>query len=433
MTHVAVTIGVAAFGMLVAGGLQAETAVWRVDKRAGDDAAAVADRAGETPFRTIQAAVENAASGDTILVAPGTYDEGGVGALFEGVNTSNRVYIAKPLHIKATGGAAETRIVGLRDTTTPTAEMGCGPLHMRCIYATGDAVGTVIEGFTLCGGATGSDKATDNVPQRGGGLAVASAKKDVYLLDCVVSNCVAVYGGAMHGGTAVRSLIAYNRAINNWGIRAGIRMANAYSSLIVRNDGSPCFDSCTLVNCTVAENGGDPQGTFYNCLISRNALAHSGTSVNSISDDLAIFSPLTMDYRLTGGHAAVTAGRSANLTKVALPSGYGCEGTDFNGNAFAISDPRLRSARSGLPPCPLAAVSISRTSACMTGARRRARLMRTSTSGRRKSAFARSWPRERPFSDMPSRERTRFMTPSRDLRRWTVPSGSCRLSKRAPA
>ena len=354
MKRQTISIPALAFSVLLAGDLTAETVTWHVDKATGDDMAAAADATGLTSFRTIQGAVDRAGSGDTILVAPGVYDEGGYGAKYDGVVSSNRVYISKALHLKGTGGAGKTHIVGLRDTVTPTAEMGCGPLHMRCVYATGDAAGTVIEGFTLRDGASGNDKAIDNVPQRGGGLAVTSARKDVYLLDCVVSNCVAVYGGAMHGGTAVRSLIAYNGAINIWGIRAGIRMANAYSSLIVRNDGSPCFESCTMVNCTVAENGGDPQGKFYNCLVSRNALAHSGTFVDSLSDDTAIFSPLTMDYRLTSGNAAVTTGRSENLTQVALPSGYGCEGKDFNGNAFAVEDGVMAAGAvgsAGVPAC----------------------------------------------------------------------------------
>ena len=65
---------------------------------------------GTKDYATIQAAVDAANDGDTIWVLPGTYATGGK---LDGKGFLNRVYISRPLTIRATSSnPADTLIVG---------------------------------------------------------------------------------------------------------------------------------------------------------------------------------------------------------------------------------------------------------------------------------------------------------------------------------
>ena len=308
----------------------ADPITWHVARETGDDVAAAADATGTTAFRSIQAAVDRAMSGDTILVGPGFYDNV-TGTDTKG--TTNRVWITgKTLTLKSTDGATKTHIVGHWDRRNASSK-GCGTEQIRCVCVSSDCSGTVIEGFTLRDGATqlGSN---DDIPQLGGGLCVFSQKKDVYLVDCVVSNCTARWGGAMRGGTGVRCLITRNSAYDAVG---GARQANLYSCVVSRNQFKGADSCVTAVNCTFAENETSACGftTAYNCLYACGA-AKSGSGVDCIfeSDSGAqLFAPLEKDYRLLAGSVAVTAGKAGNLSALSgLPSEY--VGKDFFGKAF---------------------------------------------------------------------------------------------------
>ena len=92
-----------------------------VNRAFGDDA-----WDGTTPAtakRTLQAAVNISSPGDTVLVAPGVYDEGLT--VTPGGWISNRVVLAKDILLESTHGARETIILGARDLSDPTFE-GCG-------------------------------------------------------------------------------------------------------------------------------------------------------------------------------------------------------------------------------------------------------------------------------------------------------------------
>ena len=153
-----------------------------------------------TAKQTIQAAVDCAKSGDTIKVAEGVYED---------VNThsdgnSACVVVSNNLTIVATGAKERTHIVGKHADT----DSGVGDGAVRCIYVKSDSKKTVrIQGFTIRDGATSSGN--------GGGVAFAvyDSNKNIergWLVDCVVSNCVAVRGGALLYGTAIRCLFSGN-------------------------------------------------------------------------------------------------------------------------------------------------------------------------------------------------------------------------------
>ena len=141
---------------------QTSTILW-VDKEIGDDS--TADGTETLPYRTIQAAVNAAASGTRIHVKKGVYDE--EGGSYQGC--SNRVQIVnKTIRLIGVDGAAETTIKGAKDQTTLGAASmpGCGGAAMRCVLAS-DSKGQ-IQGFTLSEGRT-ADSSGIAEGQRGGG------------------------------------------------------------------------------------------------------------------------------------------------------------------------------------------------------------------------------------------------------------------------
>ncbi len=143
-----------------------------------DDSFAVAEvcHDGSQDYETIQAAVDGEASGATILVCPGTYEE-------------NVVVDGKELTIRATGGAGET-----------TVEAGSAGA-VWTVSGVGGA-GVVIDGFTLTGGEGGT----------GGGVACSGATIDVR--SCVIVDNEAADGGGL-GASGCQLMAADNVVEDN--------------------------------------------------------------------------------------------------------------------------------------------------------------------------------------------------------------------------
>ena len=95
---------------------------------------------------TIQAAVALAHNDDIVTVLPGVYREGsGVdGTIAARVVLTNRVWL------RSSGGKHKTFIVGEKAAT----ETGQGTGELRCVYVSVNGGYSMIEGFTICGGAS---------------------------------------------------------------------------------------------------------------------------------------------------------------------------------------------------------------------------------------------------------------------------------------
>ena len=180
--------------------------VWFVNQNEGNDTAALVDDTGNTPFKTIQTAINKASDGDTVKVDPGTYNT----SLTENAYGRSRIFIDKPITLIATGNRDNTVIEGAWHSSE---NYGLGANAIRCICA---ATNATIKGFTLRNGATQTGADTDE--SRGGGLLVPkSVKSTVKIADCAIVNCSATRGGGMCKGKAYRTIFkncnAYN--INN--------------------------------------------------------------------------------------------------------------------------------------------------------------------------------------------------------------------------
>ena len=216
-----------------------------------------------TAATNIQAAIDVAVDGDTVLVTNGVYDTGGrivYGAL------SNRVAITRPVKVRSVNGPAMTIIQGSR------VQDGA----VRCAYVGTNAV---LEGFTLTKGATRFFNGDPAHEQSGGGVWCESSG--------VLSNCVltgnSAYrdGGGAYGGTLYNCALTGNSASDHGG---GVRRCTLYNCTLTGNftvhRGGGAYES-TLYNCTLTGNsassgGGTDGSTLYNCTLVGNSAGNGG-------------------------------------------------------------------------------------------------------------------------------------------------------------
>ena len=345
---------------------------WYV-KAANSGQSGLDGRSEATAWGTLQDAHDNASAGDTIRVCPGDYDQGTYTDMVSAYNSynnkhPNRLYVTKKLFFEATGGKESTHIVGVHDATAD----GRGAGAVRCICVTSGGHGTVFKGFTIRDGATsssGGDPVNTGgiASSSGGGLLVYGAHSDgenpsanvckVYLVDCVISNCVATWGGAMHGGTAIRCLMADNTG-SSFGQAAC--QAALWNTVIVRNSSlttdRPMIGNFTIaVNCTFSGCdgvGADRSVYLYNCVFYDQASAEMSTKYKydnnanypssyascygKANDAYPFISPATGDFRPRAGSPIVGGGVTSYLTgNIVLPEGT--EMTDYNGNPLDLT------------------------------------------------------------------------------------------------
>ena len=310
----------------------------------------------ELAFETIQEAVDAAAAGDTVLVAPGMYAKGETREDSTTNAILNRVVIKKSLTLKSRDGAASTFIVGRQENG------GIGDTAVRGVVVTSSSIDVVVEGFTICGGGT-RDGGNVRLSQGGGVWAQSSSAPRTFVVDCVISNNIATRGGGMWGGMAIRSLFTENRST---GPGTGMRCGSAFNCIFAeRYATSPyAMDSgrhvvnCTFVGCSrlITPEGGSYENDYRNCVfavcatpvntsktaklaIFRNCameIAMREDRINEESSAFAngtgplLFSPATGDYRPLAGSEADGTGALEHLEIESIPARY--RDTDFFGN-----------------------------------------------------------------------------------------------------
>ncbi len=218
----------------------------------------------EGAFLTLQAAVDAAEDGDTVLAAPGMYDQGGRAAQGESSMLTNRVCVEKALTLRSSGGPEVTFVVGEFDVNTD----GIGPAAVRGLYA--NTAGTLISGFTFTNGYSG-DLEWD-LPSMGGGAWLGSD-------NVIVSNCIfdanhAFVGGGSYQGKHYDCVFKNNTAGYSGG---GSYSGYAYNCIFTGNSASQggATHAVELYHCTVVGNsandgGGAQYGNVYNSIVFYN-------------------------------------------------------------------------------------------------------------------------------------------------------------------
>ena len=309
-------------------------------------------RSWETAKHTIQAAVNLAAIGDTVLVAPGVYDEGW-GCPTGEPDYRNRVYLPRGITLKSTQGADVTHIVGARDPDTEGVEgwMGCGPKAVRCVLATDTAHETVIEGFTLRGGATHPKSKEEGADAaNGGAFRAAQSAQRAALVDCVVSNNVGIRGGAVYRGCCVRSRFHGNLAVvkgalgnqanfhfcvasGNTSTRGGLCVSGASANCtyvnnrvsVLLTEGGRFYNTVAVQNglgLNACNSGNTDRNTAYACSVIPNDTMIGSADAASVTNATSVqfFAPYIGDYRPLPSSDLVGRASEAGLDAVALPS-----------------------------------------------------------------------------------------------------------------
>lgn len=248
------------------GGASAQT-TWHVDD---DNCPGPGSGTEADPFCSIQDGIVAAVGGDEVLVEPGTYNE-----LID--------FLGKAITLHSSGGPEVTTLDGT----------GQNDSVVTC--ASGEGLGTVLEGFTVTGG-----NATN-----GGGMFMNNTSPTVN--DCVFSGNSALGGGGanINGGmpTLTGCEFSQNSAINGGGLMIeGGSLTTFISCSFTGNDateGGGMFinrSSPGLTNCTfsgnVAAGTGGPTGfgggvrsslsnpVFTNCTFSQNTARFGGGTAN---------------------------------------------------------------------------------------------------------------------------------------------------------
>ena len=287
------------------------------------------------PFRTIQAALDNAAfvAGDTVYVKPGLYNEGMKLSNFANYNMTNRVSITKAVHLKAVGKKADTVILGHLSEQDP--ETGCGKDSIRCIGIDAAATGTVIEGFTFRDGRSTNTSNNNRAYRKGGGIYYDGTDRGVTVVDCDFIDCRAAYGGAACSVVVIRCLADSCRG------KSGVFNGCALFSCVVMNgnrltdtsatgDGiiSSSLGDTIVVNSTLLINKTMPVFKplnnvleVYNCVLAGNevksisaeddngaTVANSTKTSTSAEGRFQVLSPALGDFRLVANATAIGLG-----------------------------------------------------------------------------------------------------------------------------
>ncbi|MDY5954796.1 MAG: choice-of-anchor Q domain-containing protein, partial [Kiritimatiellia bacterium] len=209
----------------------------------------------QTAFNTIQAAVDAAPSGGTVLVTNGTYSTGAVRA----TSSSTRLLITKSITIQSVEGAAKTILQGAGKEAYNTTN------SLQTLTIEGANLSVHILGITFSGGA--------NLFNEGGGaIAINAEDSTIHIARCAIESSEADFGSALYAG----------------GSRLDLTLS---SCLICDNSGdytlcSEAIDSQTrLVNCTIVQN--TPTTTPVYGFTVRNTLlaANSANTLNTATDE----------------------------------------------------------------------------------------------------------------------------------------------------
>ena len=306
-------------------------------------------------FGTIQVAIDQAKSGDTIYVEPGVYSNGTTTATTS--RGASRIgWNNKVLYIYSTGDASNTHIVGKKSSET---ESGVGTDAVRClmIYDMNGTKcsGTILKGFTFRDGATTTTSGGSDFLRRGGGACLGY--DNVYFVDCVFSGCSSQNNGAAaYNGIFVRCLFTRNTSVTSSmsAIVCGSSSAraqlyacvfhhNAYGTANDNSSGT-MLSYVTAVNCTILDNAfkvccGSANESFYNTIF-YNSGTYSANSafancVKEGDEPWPVMSTIIPDVRLLPGSAARMAGDGSHLSVITLPEGIDYK--DYGGNLPASS------------------------------------------------------------------------------------------------
>ncbi len=256
------------------------------------------DNAATNIQDAVDAAV--AANNDAVIVAPGTYNNGGTPT--PSASHTNRVVVNKAIVVCSRDNDPETTIIeGAWDPVTTN-----GPAAVRGVYL---ANGAKLIGFTVRKGATASTAVNADILGGGVYCTVTAA---------MISNCVVIgnvahgQGGGVSSGMIFDSLIVSNRSVDSYGGGARGSIMNgcslSYNQAFHYGGGGTAV---TATNCIFAYNrasggGAVSSGTLYNCLMYGNLADSQGGG--AVWDSVNLYNCTIVGNQLNGNSAGIGGG-----------------------------------------------------------------------------------------------------------------------------
>jgi len=246
---------------------------------------------------TIQAGINVASNGDTVLVADGTYT---------GTGNVNLDFNGKAITVESVNGAATTII----DCQNVAGTRGA-------YFHNGETASSVLDGFTIQNGRGGNEHFGFNT---GGAIHCRHASP-------AIVNCILKFNSASYAGGAIYTYYSSLYLTNCVIVRNSV---GSYGSGIILERGIS-----NIVNCTIADNSGGRAGvsfvgganaTITNTIVWNNRVFVQNSAVNVIYSDIQggysgtgniNVAPMFVDaangdYHLQAGSACIDAGTTAN-------------------------------------------------------------------------------------------------------------------------
>jgi L-ascorbate metabolism protein UlaG (beta-lactamase superfamily) len=276
---------------------------------------------GAYDFDAIQAGIDAATDGDTVLVVPGEY-----------VITESVTFRGKAVTVRSEEGPDETTI---RMSETPADANGAGVV----IFESGEDDGSALEGFTLTGG---SDH----------GVYCGPHSSPTFTNCTIVGNTAPTRDGWGHSGGGVCCGPYSSPTLTNCTITGN--SAHGYESsgggVYCNWDSSP-----TLINCSISGNwawqgGGvgcnsDSAATLTNCTIVGNSALHAGGMFCWVSSPTLTNCILWGNTAPRGGEISVENAGTLSLTYSNVAggqNGVSVQGGTLNwGEGNLDADPRF--------------------------------------------------------------------------------------------
>ena len=256
--------------VLVIEAVYATTNNWYVNPNVGKGSDA---NDGYTPYRakrTLKGAVTNTLlrAGDVIHAAAGTYAEETMTDRACG-NIRNRVVVPADVWLVADEGPERTVILGEKDNG------GCGPNAVRCV-AIEYTNAAYVRGFTLTGGATGTEGTYAKCA--GGGFS-----KGGYFIGCVVTNNhAAAYSGGVYGATTIGCYYRDNYSGTGADDVISVNFGRHFNAVL---DATSSSSANALVNCLLLPNAKTTNCKFVaNTAICTSSLVTSCTLYDCLLD-----------------------------------------------------------------------------------------------------------------------------------------------------
>ena len=258
------------------------------------------------PKRTLKAGLGLARFGDTVCVLPGHYRDG---VMTNANSYTARAIVPDGVKLVSRDGRDETFIHGAA-ASDPAATLGLGDDAVRCVLLEGS--GSVF-GFTLLDGHT---KNIGNGYGFGGGVNLAGSGCAV---DCVISNCCAVRGGAAWRSARTSGLV--NSIVTDCGSTSAgsmLYLVGLWNCVVgnVKTGSYPLYD-VNCYNCTIKTSlRGNTVSYGWNTVLTGG---DSGNNIMTNSYTTAAGNAAGSDWSSTGNRTGLALATELKMDSADMP------------------------------------------------------------------------------------------------------------------